>query len=137
TLPAYGYTFRLLLHFLCATRGKIAAAVDIDDLDVPVILSFLDELENGRQNSIRSRNQRLAAIRSLFRYIALRDPESVSIASRVLAIPLKRTEHRLIGYLTRQEIEAILNAPDRAAWIGRRDYALLLTFYNTGSRLSE
>ena len=94
TIAAYRDTFRLLLQFLSATRGKIPAAVDIDDLDVPVILSFLDELENGRQNSIRSRNQRLAAIRSLFRYIALRDPESVSIASRVLAIPFKRAERR-------------------------------------------
>jgi site-specific recombinase XerD len=137
TIAAYRDTFRLLLQFLSATRGKIPAAVDIDDLDVPVILSFLDDLENGRQNSIRSRNQRLAAIRSLFRYIALRDPESVSIASRILAIPFKRAERRLIGYLTRKEIEAVLDAPDRASWIGRRDYALLLTFYNTGARLSE
>ena len=137
TVAAYRDTFRLLLKFLSMTRGKIPAAVDIDDLDVPVILSFLDDLENGRQNSIRSRNQRLAAIRSLFRYIALRDPESVSIASRVLAIPFKRAERRLIGYLTRKEIEAVLDAPDRASWIGRRDYALLLTFYNTGARLSE
>lgn len=137
TVAAYRDTLRLLLNFLSTTQGKIPSAVDVADLDAPVILSFLDHLETGRRNSIRSRNQRLAAIRSLFRYIALRDPESVSVAARVLSIPLKRTEHRLIGYLTRKEIEAILDAPDRAAWIGRRDYALLLTFYNTGARLSE
>jgi integrase/recombinase XerD len=137
TIAAYRDTFRLLLKFFSTARGKNPADVVIDDLDVPVILSFLDDLENGRQNSIRSRNQRLAAIRSLFRYIALRDPESVSIASRILAIPFKRADRRLIGYLTRKEIEAVLDAPDRTSWTGRRDYALLLTFYNTGARLSE
>lgn len=137
TVAAYRDTLRLLLNFLSTTHGKIPSAVDVADLDAPVILSFLDHLETGRRNSIRSRNQRLAAIRSLFRYIALRDPESVSVAARILTIPLKRADRRLIGYLTRKEIEAILDAPDRAAWIGRRDYALLLTFYNTGARLSE
>jgi hypothetical protein len=124
TIAAYRDTFRLLLKFLSTTQGKIPSSIDVADLDAPVILSFLDHLEKGRQNSVRSRNQRLAAIRSLFRYIALRDPESVAITARILSIPLKRADRRLIGYLTRKEIEAILDAPDRAAWIGRRDYAV-------------
>ena len=137
TIASYRDTFRLLLKFLSTTHRKMPSDIHVTDLDAPVILSFLDHLETGRRNSIRSRNQRLAAIRSFFRYVAFRDPESVSITARIVAIPLKRSDHRLIGYLTRQEIEAILNAPDRTAWIGRRDYALLLTFYNTGARLSE
>lgn len=137
TVSAYRDTFRLLLKFLSTSQGKIPSGIHVTDLDAPVILSFLDHLETERQNSIRSRNQRLAAIRSFFHYVAFRDPESVAITARILAIPLKRADHRLIGYLTRQEMEAVLDAPDRAAWIGRRDYALLLTFYNTGARLSE
>ena len=137
TVAAYRDTFRLLLKFLSATQGKIPSDIRVTDLDEPAILSFLDHLETGRQNSIRSRNQRLAAIRSFFRYVALRDPESVSITARIRAIPLKRADHPLIGYLTRQEMEAVLDAQDRTAWIGRRNYALLLTFYNTGARLSE
>ena len=137
TVAAYRDTFRLLLRFLSTTRGKIPSDIQITDLDAPVILSFLDHLETGRRNSIRSRNQRLAAVRSFFRYTAFRDPESVPVAARILAIPVKRTEHRLIGYLTREEIEAIIEAPDRSTWLGRRDHALLLTFYNTGARLSE
>lgn len=137
TIAAYRDTFRLLLKFLSTSHGKIPSDIHVIDLDAPVILSFLDHLETERQNSIRSRNQRLAAIRSFFHYVAFRDPESVAITARILAIPLKRADHRLIGYLTRQEMEAVLDAPDRTAWIGRRDHALLLTFYNTGARLSE
>ena len=137
TVAAYRDTFRVLLRFLSTTQGKIPSDIHVTDLDAPIILSFLDHLETARQNTIRSRNQRLAAIRSFFRYVALRDPESVPITARILSIPLKRAEHRLIGYLTRQEMEAVLDAPDRTAWIGRRDFALLLTFYNTGARLSE
>jgi integrase/recombinase XerD len=109
----------------------------VKDLDVPVILSFLDYLEQERKNSIRSRNQRLAAIRSFFRLVALSDPESVNQASRILAIPVKRTERLLVKSLTPEEMEAILIAPDRSIWSGRRDYAMLLTLYNTGARVSE
>ena len=83
TVAAYRDTFRLLLKFLSATAGKMPSAIQVTDLDAPIILSFLDHLEKGRQNSIRSRNQRLAAIRSFFRYVAFRDPESVSITARI------------------------------------------------------
>jgi site-specific recombinase XerD len=107
------------------------------DVDAPVVLRFLDYLEQKRGNSVRSRNIRLAALRSFFRFVALRDPESLDIVTRVLAIPVKRTDQKLIGYLTRPEIQALLAAPDRATWVGRRNHALLVTLYNSGARVSE
>jgi site-specific recombinase XerD len=100
-------------------------------------LAFLDHLEGERKNGARSRNARLAAIRSFFRHVALSDPESVDVATRVLAIPAKRTDRRLVGYLTRPEIDALLSVTDPANRAGRRDHALLLTLYNTGARVSE
>lgn len=137
TIDSYRHTFRLLLAFLRQTAGIQPSAVRITDLDAPAVLSFLDHLEKERTNSIRSRNLRLAAIRSFFRYATLRDIESIPVASRVLAIPVKRTEHRLVGHLTKMEIDAILTAPDQSRWDGRRDHALLLTLYNSGARVSE
>lgn len=137
TIASYRDTFRLLLTFVKATTGIEPSALHIQDLDAPVILRFLDYLERQRGNAIRSRNVRLAAIRSFARFLALRDPESLAITTRVLAIPSKRTDKKLIGYLTRPEVEALLAAPDRSSWGGRRDYALLLTLYNSGARVSE
>jgi integrase/recombinase XerD len=137
TISAYRDTLRLLFGFVRQTTGKQPTALLVADLGVPVILAFLDHLEEQRKNGVRSRNARLAAIRSFFRYVALSDPESLDVATRVLAIPIKRTDRRLIGYLTRQEIDALLSAPDHATWTGRRDHALLLTLYNTGARVSE
>lgn len=102
-----------------------------------MLARFLDYLEVARKNSVRSRNLRLSALRSFFRFVTLRDPESVPIAQRVLAIPVKREDKKLIGYLTRDEMEALLAAPDRSERLGRRDYALLLTMYNSGARVSE
>ena len=86
---------------------------------------------------MRSRNIRLSAVRSCFRLVALRDPDSIGIATQVLAIPIKRGDKKLIGYLTRPEIQALLAAPDRSKWSGRRDHALLLSLYNSGARVSE
>jgi integrase/recombinase XerD len=137
TVASYRDTFRLLLQYIRDKYSIAPAAVRIADLDVPVILSFLDHLEKDRQNATRSRNQRLAAIRSFFRLVALRDPESVSQSSRILAIPTKRTERLLVKALSREEIEAIVMAPDPKHWSGSRDHALLLTLYNTGARASE
>jgi integrase/recombinase XerD len=91
----------------------------------------------GTRPSVRSRNIRLSAIRSFFRLVALREPASLGIVTRVLAIPIKREDRKLIGYLTRTEMQALLAAPDRSTWAGRRDYALLLTLYNSGARVSE
>jgi len=137
TVDGYRDTFRLLLEFLHRTKGNAPSALSVSDLDAPAVLEFLDYLEKDRHNSIRSRNVRLAAIRAFFRLVALRDPASVNVATRVLAIPVKRTDRRLVHYLTRPEMEAVLAAPDRTQWTGQRDYALLLTMYNSGARVSE
>ncbi len=106
-------------------------------LDAPLILSFLDSLEIDRHNSVRSRNIRLAAIRSFYRWLTLRDPTILGLATQILAIPVKRTDRRLVQSLTRDEIDALLAAPDQRLWQGRRDHALILTLYNTGARVSE
>src|SRR6516165_340281 len=137
TIVAYRDSFRLLLQFMKKRTGKKPASLCVDDLDAPTILDFLESLEQQRANQVCSRNARLTAIRSFFHVVALRDPASTGVASRVLAIPRKRTDKRLVGYLTREEIDAVLAAPDQSTWIGRRDYALLLTMYNSGARLSE
>lgn len=137
TIDSYRDTFRLLLRFLNETTGKEPAVLRIADLDAPAILNFLDHVEQQRKNQIQSRNVRLAAIRSFFRLVALRDPASVDVVTRVLAIPLKRADKRLVGYLTRAEMEALLAVPDRTTWSGQRDYTMLLTFYNSGARVSE
>src|SRR4029453_9454211 len=130
-------TFRLLLTFLREHTGVEPSALRIADVDAPAVLGFLDYLEQQRGNSVRSRNIRLAAIRSFFRLVALRDPDSLGIATRVLAIPIKREDKKLIGYLTRREMQALLAALDPTKWLGRRDHALLLTLYNSGARVSE
>jgi site-specific recombinase XerD len=137
TLACYRDTFRLLLQFIKDRTGIEPAALQVSDVDAPAILAFLDYLEQQRGNATRSRNLRLAAIRSFFRLVALRDPASVALATRVLAIPVKRTEKKLVGYLTREEVYALLATPDRKTWKGRRDHALLLTLYNSGARVSE
>jgi site-specific recombinase XerD len=137
TVASYRDTFRLLLQFLQRFVGKEPSRLTLADIQPPVILQFLDSLEQNRGNCARTRNVRLAAVRSFFRLLALRDPASVDVAARVLAIPVKRWDHRLVGHLTRPEIDAILAAPDLKTWTGRRDHALLLTLYNTGARVSE
>ena len=137
TIASYRDTFRLFLTFVKDTTGREPAALQLSDLDAPLVLHFLDYLEHQRGNTVRSRNMRLAAIRTFIRFLALRAPESLAIATRVLAIPIKRADKKLIEALTRAEVEALLAAPDRSGWIGRRDHALLLTLYNSGARVSE
>lgn len=137
TVASYRDTFRLLLQHLSQTTGRKPSDLTLEDMQAKAILQFLDSLEKDRGNSIQTRNARLAAIRSFFRLVTLRDPHHIDLAAQVLAIPVKRADRRLIGYLTRAEIEAILATPDQQTWSGRRDYALLLTLYNTGARISE
>lgn len=130
-------TFRLWLTFLRDHTGLEPSALRLADLDAPAVLSFLQYLEQERGNSVRSRNIRLSAIRSFFRLVALCEPASIGMVTRVLAIPMKREDRKLIGYLTRTEIQALRAAPDRSKWSGRRDDALLLTLYHSGARVSE
>jgi len=137
TVASYRDTFRLLLRYAQQRTGRSPVALSLEDLDAPFVLAFLDHLEQERGNSIRSRNVRLAAIRSFFRYAAPLIPAGLHSIQRVLAIPMKRFNRPLLGFLSREEIEAILAAPDPQSWSGHRDQAMLATFYNTGARVSE
>lgn len=137
TIASCRDTFRLLLRFLQDHTKVEPARLRVSDVDADQILAFLDHLEQQRGNSIRSRNVRLSAIRSFFRVVALREPDSAGMVTRILAIPTKREEKRLVGFLTRDEMEAVIAAPDRSKRSGRRDHALLLTMYNSGARVSE
>ncbi len=137
TVQSYRDTLRSLLVFASERHGKAPGKLAIDDLDAPLIGTFLDNLEHERKNSVRTRNARLAAIRSLFRYAALRHPEHAATIERVLAIPPKRFERRLVTFLIEAEIAALLAAPDRTTWTGRRDTALFGLAVQTGLRASE
>jgi integrase/recombinase XerD len=137
TIIAYRDTLRLLLRYAHDTTGKQPSDLDFADLDATLIGAFLDHLETERGNSARTRNQRLAVIHSLYRYAALRHPEHAEAIARVIAIPTKRHERKLISYLDLDEIKALLAAPDPGNWHGRRDRTLLLLAVQTGLRVSE
>jgi integrase/recombinase XerD len=137
TIACYRDTFRLLLRFMQAKTGTEPSALPLAALDADAVLAFLDHLERNRGCSVRSRNNRLAAIRSFFRVISLRVPDRLGQVTQVMAIPIKRADKRLVHYLSRDEVKALLAAPDRTVWCGRRNHALLLTLYNTGARVSE
>ncbi|MBI2149795.1 MAG: site-specific integrase [Acidobacteria bacterium] len=137
TIASYRDTFRLLLQFAEKRLHKAPSVVALIDLDPPLIGAFLDDLEQQRGNSARSRNLRLTAIRSFFRYAAFEQPAHSGLIQRVLAMPGKRHEKKLVGFLTRPEIDAVLAAPDLTRWAGRRDHAFLLVAVQTGLRLSE
>lgn len=137
TIASYRDTFRLLFMFAQARLRKPPSALAIDDLDAPFICAFLEDLETTRSASVRTRNLRLTAIRSFFRFVSFEEPAYSAHIQRVLAIPSKRHDKRQVHFLTRPEIEAILAAPDRTTWFGRRDYTILLLAVQTGLRLSE
>jgi site-specific recombinase XerD len=137
TIASYRDTFRLLLQFAQKRLRKAPSQLGLADLDASLVDAFLSDLENQRRNGSRSRNLRLTAIRSFFRYAALEAPAQGGIIQRVLAIPNQRQPRALVGFLTRPEIEALLAAPDRTRWLGRRDHAFLITAVQTGLRLSE
>jgi site-specific recombinase XerD len=136
-VAAYRDCFRLLFEFVRDRWNKPTERLVLTDLDAPMVLAFLDHLEKDRNNSIRSRNARLAAIRSFLRFAALKNPEALAIIQRTLAIPMKRYTRPLVGFLSREEVQAIINAPDLTTWAGQRDQVLLSTLYNTGARVSE
>jgi len=137
TIASYRDTFRLLFQFVEKRLAKAPSQLTLEDLNAPFLGAFLDHLESSRANAARSRNLRLAAIRSFFRYAALEAPQNAGLIQRVLVIPNKRQPRPLVGFLTRLEIDALLAAPDRNTWLGHRDHALLLTVLQTGLRLAE
>lgn len=137
TVAAYRDTFRLLLTFAEKTLRKTPTTLTLGDLQPEFILAFLDHLEHDRGNSARSRNARLAAIRSFLKYAAHQDLAALATIQRCLAIPIKRHDRSVLGYLTRPEMDAIIAAPDRRSWAGRRDQVLFALLYNTGGRVSE
>jgi integrase/recombinase XerD len=137
TIASYRDTFRLLLAFAHKRLRRPPSQLELKDISPSLVSDFLDHLEATRSNRARTRNLRLAAIRSFFRFAALEAPDHGGVIRRVLAIPNKRYQRPLIGFLTRAEIEALLAAVDCRTWIGRRDYALLLVAMQTGLRLSE
>ena len=137
TIASYRDTFKLLLGYIHAQTGKQPSRLDLADLDAATIGGFLTHLEAVRRNSAATRNNRLAAIHSLFRYAALQAPEQMNLISRVLAIQSKRTTTTIVSYLTSAELDAFLSAPDRSTWHGRRDHALLVIAAQTGLRVAE
>lgn len=137
TIAAYRDTLRMLLIFASKRLAMPPSQLDFDDLDAPLIGAFLNHLEQDRQNGARTRNARLVAVRSLFRYAAFRHPEHAARIERVLAIPPKRFDRRLVTFLDEPELAALLSAPDRASWTGRRDQILLTLAAQSGMRVSE
>lgn len=137
TIAGYRDTWRMLLAFATARTGTPPSMLDLADVDAPLVAAFLDHLEHDRGNGIRTRNTRLAAIHSLFRYAALIHPEHAQSISRVLAIPPKRFDRAMVSYLAEPEVDALLAACDQTTWTGRRDHAMLLLAVQTGLRVSE
>lgn len=137
TIASYRDTFRLLLRFAESHLHRQAASLTIEDLSAPLVLAFLDHLERERGNTVRTRNVRLAAIHSFASHAAREEPVALEGLRRILAIPAKRFSRPVLGHLSREEMQAILDAPDRSTWSGRRDAVLFATLYNTGARISE
>ncbi|MYE22535.1 MAG: tyrosine-type recombinase/integrase [Gammaproteobacteria bacterium] len=137
TIAAYRDAWRLLLRFAATDLAKAPSQLEISDLDAPFIGRFLAHLEQDRANTVRTRNARLSAIHALFRYAALEHPEQAAVIARVLAIPPKRGPRRLVSFLSDVEVDALLAAPDRTTWTGRRDHTLLALAIQTGLRVSE
>ncbi len=137
TITSYRDTFRRLLRHVAEQVGRPVARLDIADLDPKHILAFLDHLEQDRGNSVRTRNARLAAIRSFFAFVTTQDVVLAAQAQRVLSIPVKTAPTKLLGYLGEHEVQAILNQPDRSTSQGRREYLTLALLYDTAARVEE
>jgi integrase/recombinase XerD len=137
TIASYRDTFRLLLKFAQQQRGRPPSQLTWDDFNAALICAFLEHCEKSRHNGPRTRNLRLTAIRSFFRFASYQEPAQAASMQQILAIPNKRQPRRLIGFLTRPEVEALLRAPDQRTWGGRRDHAFLLLSVQTGLRVSE
>jgi integrase/recombinase XerD len=137
TVSSYRDSFRLLIRYATNRLKKAPSDLMLEDFDPDLMLGFLNHLEVDRGNTPRTRNNRLAAVRSFFRHVAMNEPAHALRCQQILAIPQKRSQKRSIEFLRREEIEALVAAPDPATWIGRRDGTLLLVLVQTGLRLSE
>ena len=136
TIAAYRDAFVLFLQFAESRLGKSPAMMALADITPDLIMAFLDDLENQRHNSVRSRNARLAALRSFLKFAAHRDVSSLQVIERALGVPAKRFERPMFGYLSREEMLAVIGTPD-STWLSQRDHVLFLLMYNTGARVSE
>lgn len=137
TIASYRDTFLLFLEFVQQTLGKLPTDVALADIDSTLVLAFLHHLEIDRHNSVRTRNARLVALRSFLKYAALKDVSALAVIQSTLAIPMKRFDKKMVGFLSRDEIQALMDAPDISTWCGQRDRLLFATLYNTGARVSE
>ncbi|HEV8261521.1 MAG TPA: site-specific integrase, partial [Burkholderiales bacterium] len=137
TVTSYRDTFRLLLRYAADRLRRSPTELQVADIDAELVGLFLADIESTRGNSARSRNTRLSAIRSFFKYVAVNEPQLLHHCQRVLAMPAKRHEKRPIDYLSRAEIDALIAAPDLSTWYGRRDRTLLVLALQTGLRVSE
>lgn len=137
TIASYRDTFKLLLKFVQTRLHKAPSTLTLEDVDAPLVVAFLDELEKTRGVTARTRNLRLTAVHSFFRYVAFESPAHAAQIQRVLAIPAKRFTRALVPFLSRPEVDALLAAPNQRTWSGRRDHALILLAVQTGLRLSE
>ncbi|MBK7062365.1 MAG: site-specific integrase [Rubrivivax sp.] len=136
TIASYRDSFVLLLRFTEQTMGKPATAVELSDLQPKFIAGFLDHLERERGNSPRSRNIRLAALRSFLKFAAHRDVANLNVIEQALSVPMKRFDRKIVGFLTREQMLAVIDVPT-ASWLGQRDHLLLTMMFNTGARVSE
>ncbi len=137
TIASYRDTFKLFFEYADDRHKKSAASFTVGDFNSTIVLDFLNFLEQERKNSIRTRNARLTAIHSFARYVAQQCPTAMNHAQQILAVPIKRYEKPLLGFLSREEVRSILNAPDDSSWVGQRDRVLLAVLYNTGARVTE
>ncbi len=137
TVESYSTTFRVMLEFAHEKMKKEPSKLLFEDLDAPFISRFLDHLESARGNSARTRNARLAPIHAFFKYVAYREPRYSAQIQRVLDIPTKRWEKKSVDFLKRNQVKALLEAPDLSSWLGRRDRALIALMAQTGLRVSE
>lgn len=137
TCETYAYSLMLLLRFASERLSVTPSQIDLAQMDAPLVLAFLTHIEKGRGNTARTRNARLAAIKSFFRYIEYREPHSIEQARQIHGIPLKKTDEGLVAYLNREEIQALLDAPDASTAFGLRDRAMLHVAYTCGLRVAE
>ncbi|SOK27368.1 Tyrosine recombinase XerD [Mycobacterium simulans] len=137
TISAYRDTWRMLIKYLADTTRTRAEHIDFNNVDAEHVCAFLDYLENERGNTVTTRNSRLCAIRAVLGHAVANHPEHAATITRVLAMPPKRHPLPMLEFLTTTEADALINAPDRARWTGRRDHALLVLAIQTGLRVSE